>query len=55
MYADLATLCDLFKTGRRTQTDFAVHAKVYSNLRKGEGLYYLFWLIPILADNMIVD
>jgi hypothetical protein len=20
-----------------------------------ERLYYLFWLIPILADNMIVD
>jgi len=41
----------LFQAGRRIQTDFAVHAKVYSNLRKGEGLYYLFWLIPILADR----
>jgi hypothetical protein len=40
MYADLATLCDLFKTGRRTQADFAVHAKVYSNLRA---------VLPILA------
>jgi hypothetical protein len=41
MYADLVTLCDLFKTGRRTQADFAVHAKVYSNLRKA--------VLPILA------